>query len=483
MTTTHVIDPATEAAPTPEVTRVLSTWVADLAHDDIPTEVRERMAVLFADTLGIVLGAQELDSTEAMVEGLERAGLLGAATHGPGAVVAPGRADRWTAYGSALLTSAAAHSLDFDDTHAPSQIHPGSPIIGAALAAAQVAGCGGRTLLTGLVAGYEVMTRVSYGLVPLSHSDHGWHLSATTGVFGAAAAAGRILGLTAEQLEAAFGTALSQTAGAAQFLVNGAWTKRFHVGHASAGGFLAASLAGAGYTGAAQAFEGDNGFFRLYSPAPVPAEAVAGLGEVWETMGVAVKPYPCCRAIHAPLDATLAIVARTDIDPTRISSVRVGMPRKCVDITGAPQDRKRDPQNVVDCQFSAHLCVATALTHGRLTFADYEPALADPQIRALMQRIDAYVDEEAEAAYPTVFPGRIEVTFDDGRVETEYAAVPLGEPDNMLAAPELEAKVLGLAGGLLGPDRARALLDTILGMDRDDTPIDELMALTLPSAG
>lgn len=479
MTTTDVIDPTT--TPAPEVTRELAAWVAGLRDEDIPAEVRERMAVLFADTLGIVLGAQELDSTLAMVEGLERAGLLGAATEGPGAIVAPGRADAWTAYGSALLTSAAAHSLDFDDTHAPSQLHPGSPIIGAALAAAQVAGCGGRALLTGLVAGYEVMTRVSYGLVPLSHSDRGWHLSATTGVFGAAAAAGKILGLSAGQLEAAFGTALSQTAGSGQFLVNGAWTKRFHVGNASAGGFLAASLAGADYTGAAQAFEGDNGFFALYSPAPVPAKAIAGLGEVWETMGVAVKPYPCCRAIHAPLDATLEIVGRTTIDPARISSVRIGMPRKCVDITGAPQERKRDPRNVVDCQFSAHLCVATALTHGRLTFADYEPALADPQIRDLMQRIDAYVDDEAEAAYPSVFPGRIEITFDDGTVQSAYAAVPLGEPDNMLTPEALEAKVLGLACGLLGADRARELLTAILAMDAEDTPVADLMALTVPS--
>jgi 2-methylcitrate dehydratase PrpD len=464
-----------EKNPPLPVTDMLSHFAATLSFDAVPAEVIARTELLFLDLAGIIVRSQELDSTLAMKAALTSLGMAGGAAH------VLGSNECWTPPAAALINGAAAHSLDFDDTHAPAQLHPGAPVIPAALAAAEMAGASTRELLAGIVAGYEVMTRVSYGLVPLLHSDRGFHLSGTTGVFGAVAAAGNILKLTPAQMAHAFGTALSQTAGSGQFLVNGAWTKRFHVGNAAAGGLMAAVLARHDYTGAAQAFEGDSGFFKLYSPAPKPEDAVRGLGSVWETMGVAVKPYPCCRAIHAPLDAVFALHRRHRIRAEDIESVRVGMPRKCVDITGWPQERKRTPANIVDCQFSAHLCIAVALKTGHMGWDDYPPALEDPAIRALMQRIDVHVDADCEAEYPRTFPGLVEVVMKDGSVWREFVKTPSGEPESMLTTEELRGKFSLLVHDALGSSGEAALFDTVTRL-HEGLPIGDVFRHATPFA-
>ena len=268
------------------VTEKLAQFSSALRFEDLPAEVSERASLLFMDLLGISIRSQTLDSTLALEQGLRDLGLS------DGICRVPGNTDTWTPFGAALLGAAAAHSLDFDDTHAKSLLHPGAPVIPAALAAAQMAGVTTRELLAGIVAGYEVMIRVAYGVNPTKHSERGFHLTATTGVFGAVAAAGNILKLTPEQMGHAFGTALSESA--------------------------AAVLARNNYTGATQAFEGREGFFNAYSPEPNPEAALAGLGEVWEIMSSGVKPYPCCRGIHAPLDAVFKLLSKHQIDVRNI---------------------------------------------------------------------------------------------------------------------------------------------------------------------
>jgi 2-methylcitrate dehydratase PrpD len=441
----------------------LAEFAATLRFEQLPAEVVERAQLLFMDLAGIIVRAQALDSTEVMKQALRDLG------HDRGDIRVLGCKDFWTPQGAALLAGAAAHSLDFDDTHAPAQLHPGAPVIAAALAAAQMAGAGTRELLAGIVAGYEVMIRVAFGVNALRHSERGYHLSATTGVFGATAAAGSLLGLTPQQMEHAFGTALSESAGTGQFVVNGAWTKRFHVGNAAAGGLLAAVLARRGYTGATQALEGREGFFRVYSPEPRPEAAVQGLRSTWEILHSGVKPYPCCRGIHAPLDAVFALQARHTIDPARIASVRVGMAKRSVYVVGEPQERRRNPQNVVDCQFSTHLCLAIALKHRRMGWDDYEPALADPEIRALMQRIDVFEDAECEANFPRAFSAVVEVRTIGGETWREFVYAPRGEPDSMLSAAELRSKFSLLVRRALGERGEEALFQAIQRMPQGES--------------
>lgn len=458
------------------VTELLSRFAATLRFEDIPADVIERAQLLFMDLSGIMIRSQSIDSTLVLKEALRELGQ----NHGATRVL--GSAERWTPQAAALLAGAAAHSLDFDDTHAPAQLHPGAAVIPAALAAAQMVGASTRELLAGIVAGYEVMIRVALGVVPLAHSQRGYHLSGTTGVFGATAAAGNILKLTPQQMEHAFGTALSESAGTGQFAVNGAWTKRFHVGNAAAGGLLAAALARQGYTGATQAFEGREGFFNVYSPEQAPEAAVQGLGTVWEVLQSGVKPYPCCRGIHAPLDAVMALHARHKIDITQIESVRVGMAKRSVYVVGEPQERRRNPQNVVDCQFSTHLCISIALKTGHMGWDDYEPALADADIRALMQRVDVYEDAECEALFPQAFAGVVEIRMRDGQVLREFVRVPRGEPSTMLTAGELRSKFSLLVRDALGEQGEARLFDAIGNMASGsdlDALFDPAVPLTL----
>lgn len=443
------------------VTANLARFASELRYEALPPEVVERTKLLFMDLGGIIIRSLSLDSTQVLMDSLRDLGLQG------GDLQVLGSAERWRPQAAALVAGAAAHSLDFDDTHAAAQLHPGAPIIPAALAAAQMVGANTRELIAAIVAGYEVMIRVAYGVTALRHGERGFHGSATVGVFGATAAAGNLFKLSPLQMEHAFGTALSESAGTGQFVVNGAWTKRFHVGNAAAGGLLAASLARRGYTGATQAFEGKEGFFNVYSPAPQPEKALQGLGTVWEILQTGLKPYPCCRGIHAPLDAVMALQSRHKIEIQNIESVRVGLAKRSVYVVGEPQDRRRNPKNVVDCQFSTHLCLSVALKHGHMGWDDYEPALQDPEIRDLMQRIDVYEDAECEANFPAAFSGVVEVRLRDGQVLREFVYAPRGEPSTMLSPAELRSKFSLLVRGVLGAAGEEALYQAIQAMDQN----------------
>jgi len=437
------------------VTARLAAFAANLRFADLPDEVVERAKLLFMDLAGIMVRAQDIDSTVQLKAALRELG------HAVGKVRVLGSDETWLPQGAALLAGAAAHSLDFDDTHAESQLHPGASVIPAALAAAQMAGASTQQLLAGIVAGYEVIIRVGLGAPSLSHSQRGYHPSATLGVFGATAAAGNLLGLTPVQMEHAFGTALSESAGTGQFVVNGAWTKRFHVGNAAAGGVLAATLARHDFTGATEALEGREGFFKVYCPAPRPELALRGLGTTWEILVSGVKPYPCCRGIHAPLEAVAALQARHGLRMQDIEQVRVGMAGRSVYVVGEPQARRRAPQNVVDCQFSTHLCLAIQFKHGHMGWDDYEPALADPEIREFMQRVDVFEDAECEALFPKCFSSVVEVRMKDGTLLREFVLQPRGEPETMMSADELRAKFSLLVRGPLGDGGEQALFAAI----------------------
>ncbi|MCK9511435.1 MAG: MmgE/PrpD family protein [Pigmentiphaga sp.] len=455
--------PRTQANPAPPlpVTARLAEFAAGLSFADLPPAVVERTKLLLLDLAGIIVRSQDFDSTLSMKRALR------ALQSDRGTIRVLGCDERWTPQAAAHLAGAAGHSMDFDDTHARAQLHPGTPVIAAALAAAQMTGASSRQLLTGIVAGYEVMIRVALGAVALAHSERGFHPTATVGVFGAAAAAGNILGLSAEAMGHAFGTALSQSAGTGQFAVNGAWTKRFHVGYAASGGLTSAVFASQGYTGATQAFEGREGFFNVYSPRPQPELALQGLGQTWELLDTGIKPYPCCRGIHAPLDALALLQNRHALAAADVARLRVGMAQRSIHVVGEPQDRRRQPRNIVDCQFSTHLCMAVALKHGRLGWNDYEPALRDPEIFELMQRIEVFHDADCEANFPIAFSAVVEVITHRGEVFREFVRAPQGEPDTMPDAAALRRKFSQLVTPALGAQGEARLFDTIMALDRD----------------
>jgi 2-methylcitrate dehydratase PrpD len=439
------------------VTTELSAWCAGLTPASLPEPVLRRAAALTLDLVGnIVRARHDAESTPALIAAVRALGLCG------GEATVFGDPTRYTPAGAALLNGALGHSLDFDDTHAAGSLHPGAPVIPAALAAAELTGASGAETLAAIVAGYEVTCRLALALPAGAHYDRGYHPTATCGAFGAAAAAGRVFGLDAAAIADAFGIALSQAAGSLQFLANGAWTKRFQVGWSAMAGLTAAMLAREGFRGAAEAIEGRHGFLRAYAPSPTPERALDQLGTVFETMHTAVKPYPSCRYGHAAIDAAIALRAEHGLIPAAIESVTVGLPAKGMLLIGAPHEQKIEPKNVVDGQFSGPFVVAAALATGQMGWDSYR-LLDDPAVRALARKVRCVQDPEIEAEFPANMSGKVTVKTAAGEVSRKVV-VPKGEPDNFLTDQELAAKFHGLVDRVMGAERAAALAEAVLGL-------------------
>ncbi|MBV9248217.1 MAG: MmgE/PrpD family protein, partial [Acetobacteraceae bacterium] len=368
-------------------------------------------------------------------------------------------------------------SLDFDDTHAAASLHPGAPVIPAALAAGEMTGASGAEVLAAIVAGYEVTCRVALALPAGEHYDRGFHPTATCGAFGAAAAAARVFGLDADGVAGALGTVLSQCAGSLQFLANGAWTKRHQVGWAACNGLMAATLVREGFKGAAEALEGRHGFLRAYAPNPKPERAVQDLGTVYELMVTAVKPYPSCRYGHAGIDAALALRAANDLKPADIESVTLGLPRAGMMLIGEPAEKKADPRNTVDGQFSGPFVISSALATGAMGWDSYTK-LQDPDVRSLLPKVRCVFDPEIEAEFPANMSGKLTVAA-RGQKLVQKVVVPKGEPANFLTESELRAKFAGLAAAVLGESGAARLADAVLAI-HTSPDVAGLMRLSAP---
>jgi 2-methylcitrate dehydratase PrpD len=455
------------------ITRQLADFVAGVSYEGLPVEVRERARWLVTDLVGIAVRARhDADSTPPLLAAIDRLGLA----QGKACVIGDERG--YSPTGAALVNGTLAHSLDFDDTHARGSIHPSAPIVPAALAAAEMVGASGRDLVAAIVAGYEVQIRLSLALVPKDHYDRGFHPTATCGVFGAAAAAGRLFGLSADAIAHAFGIALSQAAGSMQFLVDGAWTKRSHVGHAAMSGLIAASLAREGFHGAVDAIEGKAGFLRSYAPTPVLEHAVSGLGRVYETMAIAIKPYPACRYSHAAVDALLELRTAHGLRWEDIEAVEVGLPQTGWKIIGDPEADKQRPKNVVDGQFSMPFVAAVALREGAMQWDHYAGHIDDPRTLALCKRIRAVVDPRAEAEFPGYMSAVVRVRTRGGAHE-KFARVAKGEPENFVSAGELRAKFDGLVAPYLSERRRDELARALLALDQAKD-IGTVLRLTRP---
>lgn len=439
----------------------------------IPDEVTRRAAVLVADTVAIGIRARhDTDSATSVMQSMRDLGM----EHGSGvSATVFGDNQTWAPVAAALINGTLAHSLDFDDTHAEGSIHASAPILPAAMAAAEITGASGADFLAGVIAGYEVQLRLSLALIPHLHYERGFHPTATCGVFGAAAAAARVLGLEAAQIENAFGACGSQASGSMQFLANGSWNKRFHVGHAAASGLTSAVLARNGYRGSSEAIEGKAGFLNAYSPEPDIARAAADLGKVWETMNLAVKPYPSCRYSHAALDALIDMRNANNISSNDVTSVEVGLSSTGFRIIGEPEAEKHAPVNVVDGQFSMPFCAAVALRDGAMVWDSYKRHLCDADTLSLCQRISTVIDERPEAEYPNNMSGVVRLKTTKGDFES-FVIVPKGEPANFLSNQEIRAKFSSLIEPYLDVDQRERLLSSLLSV-HSATSLDVIVRL------
>ncbi|MGJ5040565.1 MULTISPECIES: MmgE/PrpD family protein [unclassified Bradyrhizobium] len=439
-------------------TATLAAYVAELKYDDIPPEVLDRAKVLTLDFLGSAIRARrEAESTPSVVKMLAALKLDAA-----GEATVFGDDRTWTPAVAALLNGTMGHSLDFDDTHADSSLHPSAPVVPAAFAVGEMVGASGREVLTAIVAGYEVCCRLGNALDPTSHYARGFHPTATAGTYGAAAAAGKLFGLSEQQLIYAFGVSGSQAAGSLQFLVNGAWNKRYQVGASAMNGVIAATLAKNDFVGAIESVEGKHGLLVGYTDTPHHDKAVAGLGSTYETMKIGVKPYPSCRYTHAAIDAIIALRREHNLTPDQVKRVEIGLHRNGITLTGDAAT-KRHPTSIVGGQFSMFFTGALALDQGRFGWDDYT-RLGDAAINALADKFDVVQDDKLEIGRSHPFGARVTITTADG-VHERLHDDPSGEPTSFPTAQAMSDKFLTLARPVLS-SRAQSFADAILSLER-----------------
>jgi len=438
-------------------TATLAGYVAALRFDDIPQDVLARAKVLTLDFLGSAIRARrEAESTPSLLAMLQALSL-----DGDGEATVFGDGKRWTPAVAALLNGALGHSLDFDDTHADSSLHPSAPVVPAAFAVGEMVGASGRDVLTAIVAGYEVCCRLGNALDPTSHYARGFHPTATAGTYGAAAAAAKLFGLSQDQIVSAFGVSGSQAAGSLQFLVNGAWNKRYQVGAAAMNGVIAATLAKNSFIGATESVEGIHGLLVGYTDTPHHDKAVADLGKVYETLKIGVKPYPSCRYTHAAIDALIAMRREHNLTPEQVKRVEIGLHRNGITLTGDAAT-KRHPSSIVGGQFSMFFTGALALDQGSFGWDDYK-RLGDPAIDALADRFDVVQDSRLEGkTHP--FGARVSITTDDGVHERIYAD-PSGEPNSFPTDQAMAQKFLQLARPVLDGG-AQSFADAVMTLER-----------------
>lgn len=440
----------------------LAALVVGTRAADVPDDVRQTAAWWVLDWLGAAIAG--LDSAPGRIM------LEHTAAQPASASSCVGLLGGCSPQVAALHNGVVSHVVEMDDVHRAAIIHPAVVVVPAALAVAEHIGANGRDFLTAVTLGYEVAIRVGEA-VGKTHYFH-WHNTATCGVFGAASAAGWLLGLDKDRMTWALGNAGTQAGGLWEFIADGAMSKVLHAGRAAANGVLAAELGALGFTGARQILEGRQGFFAATAPDGSPAAVTAGLGDGWKLPGTSIKPYPACRHVHAAVDAALELRGEYGLSATDVDRIEIDAYQSTLDLTD-----NQTPAHPYAAKFSVQYCVARALTDGALGVSDFaQDRIMEPGIRDLMLRTTARLDPELDARVPHQLPARVRLLLHDGR-RLEYEVLTAkGDPESPLTEAELTAKFLGLVAGTPYAARADDLLAQVTGLD-GATDVRGLLAL------
>ena len=454
----------------PTMVQRLAAFGVACRERGVPDEVERSVRHRLADTLGVSIAAQGLATSQAAIGyvvdqgGREESHVIGQATRVPAAQ-------------AAFANGVLAHSLDYDDTHLPSVLHPSAAVVPAALAVAEATGCSGEVLAAGVAAGLEICVRLGMaGFDPVSRNsvffEYGQHATSICGAIGAAAAAGLILGLDEDAIAHAMGIAVSFAGGVIEGNRTGGTVKRTHCGWAAHGGVTAAHLAARGFTGPPTALEGRFGFFEAFLKGRYDGSwLVDGLGVEWEVPKIFFKPYPANHFTHAGIDAAIRM-REAGLAASDIESAELGIASHTVRSIGEPLAVKQRPQTGYQGQFSGPYTVAAAFLGGSglgLGLADFDDRLvADPERRELMSRVTVVADPVCEEIFPYQFPAILRVRTKDGRSLEERVLTSRGGPDRPLTDDELRQKMEDNIAPYVSPDgleRLRSIFEDPSGID------------------
>jgi len=356
----------------------------------------------------------------------------------------------------ALLLGGLTHILEVDDLHRASVVHPGCVVVPAAYVLAQRRGIGGHAFLAAVLRGFEACCRVGMAVGPAHYRI--WHNTATCGPFGAAYAAGDLLGLGQAAMTDALGNAGTQSSGLWQFLDTGAMSKHLHAGRAAEAGLLAADLAARGFSGPPRILEGEKGFFAATCADARPERLLADADDAWQLRLTSIKPWPCCRHTHPAIDAGLELAGR--IGNRKIERIHVATYQAALDVC----DRIA-PDSEYAAKFSLQHTVAAALQDGQVNFDSFDPA-ARQRLAPLAATVSLDAAAPFVAAYPRAWGAQVNAWLDDGTALSAEREHAFGDPENPLddAAMRDKATMLLQFGGIAAP---QLFIDAILALAGD----------------
>ena len=429
----------------------LAQFAATLQWSDVPAPVQRRTEDLWVDWFGSVLAGCRARP----VASITRFALSQGPASGPAEVIGHGATS--SPMMAALANAAASHVAEQDDVHNGSVFHPAAVVFPPALAVAQSIGASGAQLMAACVAGYEVGIRVGEFL-GRSHYKV-FHTTATAGTLAAAAAVGRLLDLTPAQMQHAFGSAGTQSAGLWEFLRTAADSKQLHTAHAAAAGLMAAYLAQDGFTGAQDIFTGPQGLAAGMSSDANPAKLTEGLGTRWATAETSFKWHASCRHTHPAADALQLVMREHGLAPADIAQVTCHVHQGAIDVLGPVVS----PTTVHQSKFSMGTVLALAARFGHAGLTEFDDQFLAPDTVTLREKVRMVLDPEVDAAYPQRWIGKVTVQTTDGRTLAGRVEEPKGDPGNTLSREELTAKALRLAayGGAVSDAQARAAVQRL----------------------
>lgn len=441
----------------------LAEHFTSMRHSALPAETRHGVKRLLLDYLGVAIAGSRSDSGRIAaryvrgIGGKPQASVVGTGVRAP---------METAAFANAICS----HSLELDDIDVLALFHFSPPVYSAALAAGEAVNASGRDLVTALAAGCEMMERASKA-TNNALRNRGFHTTPTCGVFGAAVAASKLLGLDAEQTTSALGLAGAQASGLME-MYGPSMQKRFNPGPTARNGVTAASIARLGFTGADTIFEGERGFCNAFSGDADPSQLTQGLNRAYKLL-IEHKPYSCARPIHNAIDCALEIRNRYQPDLNAIA--RIVMARHP---DWAHYHQNPAPRTYHEAQVSLPFSVAVALRDGVALLEQYSDAnIANALIKRLSSRVQFVVDKRL----PRGVSCRMTMEMNDGRKFVSQVDYPKGSIQNPMSDAELRAKFDRLAAPVLGEKRASQLADMVWRVERLPG-VRALMRLTAPAA-
>lgn len=441
------------------LTQTFAQWSEGVSWETLPEEVREKARMCLLDWLAAVSSGAAHPAAEAYVA-LARE--LGGADESDGTPIVS-RKEKTSSAFAVFANGALGHITENDDGHRWSIMHPGDVVFPVVAVLAPLAENPAKAAIESAVAGYEAAIRLGMAFGPEHYST--WHTTATAGVFGAAAAAAKVLGLGEKGMAGALGHAGTQSAGLWQFLDDGCVAaKPFHPGKSCLSGYMAAMAAKQGIPGPAHILEGPKGLLTALGRPPLPEKFSGNLGCGYAIMEVNFKGYPTCGQTHSMIDALSRIITEHGITACDVESIEARVYAKAITVAG-----KLDPQNLEEAKFSIPFCLAYTLLHSKIPFTGIsgDDVFRD-DIRAEMAKVTLVEDAAMNAGFPDARPCRIIVTRKDGnRLEAENR-FRRGDPEKPMTFDEVADKFRELGAGVYSPAKRERIISTVKNMCRDN---------------